>query len=188
MLLDGLRPSSAGRALRRIADASLLTHGRTRRDCELRLAWSLQSGPVGSRAAIRLLAGTEAMPAWDEACERTDKKTPEAARCRTRPSALPKPASYSAPQRTQLRSRGDHWGRRPSRKCRAARATARRAFIDPHIAATLGRAHSCELARANRLGSKSNDCGARPLESTQRNAIARRTAVARRSREKTTLS
>ena len=33
-------------------------------------AIGLQSGPVGSPAAIRLLAGTEAMPAWDEAYER----------------------------------------------------------------------------------------------------------------------
>ena len=51
---------------------------------------------------------------------------------------------------------------------RVSRGTPR--LVDPHIAATRAahiRAHSCELARAKRRGSKSNDCGARPLESTR---------------------
>ena len=49
------------------------------------------------------------------------------------------------------------------------------------------RAHSCELARADRRRSRSNDCGARPLESTRETRSPDEPRSAHRSRKKTPL-
>ena len=71
----------------------------THRGCELGLCqfWSLQSGPVGSRAAIRLLAGTEAMPPWDEGCRRADEKRLKVLRRTARQPRAPKKRCKTQP-------------------------------------------------------------------------------------------
>ena len=146
-----------------------------------------------SRPSIRLLARTGAIPALDEGCERAVRKTPSiddilprAQKALQKLSLLhtPAPAKPHAcsplPLRRLLRrltkfarraSRGTPCFNRSTYRCPACRS------------------HSCALAHANRRRSKSNDCGARPLESTRETrSHTNNRADTRRSREKTTLS
>ena len=59
--------------------------------------WCLESGPVGSLAAIRLLALTEAMPAWDEGCRRADEKRLKVLRRTARQPRAPKKRCKTQP-------------------------------------------------------------------------------------------
>ena len=122
--------------------------------------WSLQSGPVGSRAAIRLLAGTEAMPPWDEGCRRADEKRlkvlrrtagqPRAPkkRCKTQPIAHPSARKATRVPLIPPATAHDICAPRKPRYAKISGSTYR---------CDSCRSHSCELARADRRCSKSND-------------------------------
>ena len=133
--------------------------------------------------SIRLVARTEAMPAWGEGYERAAKKRLAVERVDRRTQSAAPNSLDSAPQRPQFHSRASHHRSRRQQTPRCTKARGRTAFIDPHIACWQPRVRMRDGARQPSPQQKQRLSNT-PAGEHARNAIARRTAVARRSRKK----
>ena len=111
-------------------------------------------------AVMRLLARTEAMPAWDEGCERAAKKTPEVERvvhvhqrCLKQPHIVHPSVRNSVV--VQSTAAYDPQTQKIARD--ASRGTP--ALIDPHIASC--QTHECATAYADRRRSAGEPASSR---------------------------